>query len=160
MSQPRTIVVFHWYFSVFLGVINFCCNMNEISTFSLLSPFIFQDFQISDFLGVRVSHLLEFLFSGTLWAPIFEPRGSHLIPLPPICSLLGSFWSLLLDPFLDLFGYHLAPFGSVWFPFGFLVAPFGFLGLVLPLATQRLCNDGPIRYIYNTRNKTYIHVCS
>ena len=74
-------------------------------------------FQIFDFGGFSVCHLLDLSVSGTFWAPISEPRGSHLVPLPPTVSLLGS-------PLVP-FGFLLASFWLPLVPIGSLVAPFG-----------------------------------
>ena len=161
-------------------------------------------------------HPLELPFSGTLWVPILDPRGSHVPPLAPICGSsglhFGPFWVSLplfwlpLAPFwfpLVSLGSLLVPFWlplvPFWFllPVGFLLVPFWiplppiwlplapfWLHLVslwlsfgslwlrsgpvwLPwprsgslLAMRGLCNDRTIRYIYNNRNKTHLHVCS
>ena len=150
---------FHQNCSTYWGD-QFCCKINELLTFSLWSPFTFHDFlnfsTFCDFVFVTFSISI----SGTLWAPILEPRGSHLVRLRFV-YLMG----FLLVPFGSLFGssdslwFRVVPF---WFPcstFGFLPDTFGLLGLVLPLATQRLCNEGTTQYIYNSRNKTYFHVC-
>ena len=134
MSQPWITVVYFLHFSqISWGVINFCCKMNEISTISLLSPFIFYDFSTFDFGGFSVSHLLDIFVSWSLWAPLLEFRGFLLVPLPPIYSVLesalaplASFWLPFDSLWLPLapFGFLWAPFGSLWLPFGSLSLPF------------------------------------
>ena len=111
------------HFCVFcLGGISLCCKMNEISTCSLLSPFIFHDFQLFDILWFCVCHLLDFWFSGTFglqfWsfgAPIWSPWLRFVFFWAPLWSLLVSLGSLLV------------PFGSLFVPLGFPLVPFGSL---------------------------------
>ena len=84
--------------------------------------------QLFDSWGFCVCPLLDLSVSWSLCAPILEPRGSRLVPLPPTCGSFG----IPFDPFglpLVQFWLPLAPFGSLWLPFGFPLAPFG-----LPLA--------------------------
>ena len=81
-------------------------------------------FQFFDFGGFCVCHLVVFFVSGTLRAPILDPRGSELVPLAPICGspqLPFGLVLLLLAPFGSLlvpFGSLLVPVGPSWFPFG------------------------------------------
>ena len=137
-----------------MGVINFHCKMNEISTFPLFSFFIFQDFSTFRLLRSCVFHFLDLSFLGTPRAPILDPRGSHVAPigshLAPSglsCWSLLTLWALIWPPL----GYHLAPLGSHWFPFGYHGPHLGhILGLKVTIRPHT-------PYIIN---KTHVHVYS
>ena len=97
------------------------------STFSLLSRFIFYDFQFFDFGGLLCLPPSRFF---RFWDPLGSNFGASGLFFDPLSFDFfssgvpsGRFWlpfGFLLAPF----GYLLAPFGSSWFYFGVLVAPF------------------------------------
>ena len=112
----------------FLGVINFHCKMNEISTSPLLC---FSN--VHDFSTFRLFVILRFSLSrsfvlGDPWAPILDPLGSHVAPIGSHLAPFGlSFWSLgtLWARIWPPLGYHLVPLGSHWFAFGHHGSPYG-----------------------------------
>ena len=103
--------------------------------------------------------------------------GSSWFPFGSLWQSFGSLWVsfaglLPFSFFLAPLGFHLASFDALLAPFGFPLAlfwlpkaPFWPLWLPWPrsgsfLAMQWLCNEGTIGYIYSTRNKARIHVCT
>ena len=89
-SQPWITVVSFNFFLNFAEGDQFCCKMNEISTFSLLSPLISYDF--STFFCF--CHLPDFSVSGTLGAPTLEPQRPIFLlfkpfPQPFPCTYFG-----------------------------------------------------------------------
>ena len=131
MSQAWITVSFPLNFSNFLGVVNLCFEMNEISIFYAFEPFhflwffkcstfgcsLFATFSIFPFLG-RFG--LQFWILG---APIWSHAFFFFrfgVPSGPFWLHLGSLWFPLGSIWLPL-----APFGSLWHPFGFLWLPLG-----------------------------------
>ena len=88
--------------------------------FQVLSFFMI--FQLFDFWGVCVSHLLDLFVSWSFGVPTLELQGSILVLLLPIFPFWGPLWSLWLP-----LGFLLVPVGFLWLPFGSLLAPFGSL---------------------------------
>ena len=88
----------------FLRGIGIYCKMNELSTCPPLCAFIFYDFQLFDFLGVRVCHLLEFSVS---WDPLVSNFGAS--GLWPSSVFLWVPFGVLVAPFLRTFCSPAAP---------------------------------------------------
>ena len=121
-------------FSNFLGVITFGGKMNEISAFSLLSPFIFYDFSSFRLLGNICLSPCRFL---SFWDPLGSNLGTSGLPFGPLGFDLLLFWAPLCLPYAFLlvpFGSLLAPFGSSWLPFGSVWHLFAFASLWVSFA--------------------------
>ena len=122
MYVPTMNYFFSFEMLKFLGADQLCSKLNEKSTFSLLSPFIFYSFYICRLWGFLCLSPSRFVCFLVVFAPILEPRGFHSVPLPPTSVFggfpFGIFW-------LVLGSGHWLPLARFWFPFGSLLVPFG-----------------------------------
>ena len=120
MSQPLITVDFSLKILNFLGVINFHCKMNEISTFPLLCSSNFHDFSTFRLFVILRFSLSRSFVLGDSSAAILDPLGSHVAPIGSHLAPFGlSFWSLG------------TLWACMWFPLGYHLVPLGLIGSLL-----------------------------
>ena len=105
----------------YLGVNIVCSKINQISTCSLLSPFIFYNFSVFRLLGLLCFTPSRYVRFLVVLGSNFEASGLPFGLLASDLFRLGVHFGPFL---LDSFWFLLASFGSLLAPFGFLLASF------------------------------------